>query len=256
VRLATAAMGTRFELVVEGHQADRHRAAAEAALDAVDACHTRFSRFIPDSLVAHLARVPPGTPVSLDRETFDLFADAVAVWQGSGGAFDITGGSRAMDAIRLDASRLTLALDRPGLVLDLGAIAKGHAVDCAVRILREAGVDSAFLHGGTSSAAAIGPRVWSVALQGGEVIGLQNAALGVSRAGHETPHPTLDPVTSCPLEVERYVAVTGPTARFCDAWATATTVLGRRPLGMPPEYALPATVNGQRSTECPAAVVS
>jgi thiamine biosynthesis lipoprotein len=124
-------MGTRFELVVEGDQAERHRAAAEAALDAVDACHTRFSRFIPDSLLAHLARIPPGTPVSLDRETFELFADAVAVWRGSGGAFDIAGGSGAMSAVRLDARRLTVALEHPGLLLDLGAIAKGHAVDRA-----------------------------------------------------------------------------------------------------------------------------
>jgi thiamine biosynthesis lipoprotein len=249
-------MGTRFELVVEGDQAERHRAAAEAALDAVDACHTRFSRFIPDSLLAHLARIPPGTPVSLDRETFELFADAVAVWRGSGGAFDIAGGSGAMSAVRLDARRLTVALEHPGLLLDLGAIAKGHAVDRAAGILRESGVDSAFLHGGTSSAAAIGPRVWYVALHDGKTIGLHDAALGVSRTGHETPHPALDPATSRPLEVQRYVAVTGPSARLCDAWATATTVLGRRPSGMPPEYELRSTINGQRATECPAAAVS
>jgi thiamine biosynthesis lipoprotein len=256
VRLATAAMGTRFELVIEGDRAERHRGAAEAALDAVEACHTRFSRFLPDSLVAHLARIPPGSPVSLDRETFDLFADAVAIWRGSGGAFDITGDSGAMGAIRLDPHRLTGALDRAGLLLDLGAIAKGHAVECAARILRDAGVESAFVHGGTSSAAAIGPRVWHVSLQEGDVVGLQEAALGVSRTGHETPHPTLDPATRRPLEVERYVAVTGPSARLCDAWATAAAVLGQRPVGMPPEYQLRSTVNGLRSTECPAAAAS
>jgi len=256
VRLATAAMGTRFELVIEGDRAERHRGAAEAALDAVEACHTRFSRFLPDSLVAHLARIPPGTPVSLDRETFELFADAVAVWRGSGGAFDITGDRGAMGSIRLDVRRLTVALERGDLLLDLGAIAKGHAVDRAAGILREAGVESAFLHGGTSSAAAIGPRVWYVSLQGGDVIGLQNAALDVSRTGHETPHPTLDPATCHSLEVERYVAVTGPSARLCDAWATATAVLGRRPFGMPPEYDLLSPVNGQRPTGCPAAAAS
>lgn len=256
MRLATAAMGTRFELVIEGGRPERHRGAAEAALDAVEACHTRFSRFIPDSLVAHLARIPPGTPVSLDRETFDLFADAVAVWRGSGGAFDITEDSGAMEAIRLDARRLTVALERADLLLDLGAIAKGHAVDCAAGVLREAGVASAFLHGGTSSAAAIGPRVWHVSLPGGDVIGLQNEALGVSRTGHATPHPTRDPATARPLEVDRWVAVTGPGARLADAWATAAAVLGWRPFGMPPAYALLSTVNGQRSTGCPAAAAS
>jgi thiamine biosynthesis lipoprotein len=251
-------MGTRFELVIESDRPERHRGAAEAALEAVDACHTRFSRFIPDSLVAHLARIPPGTPVSLDRETFELFADAVAVWRGSDGAFDITERSGAMDAIRLDPRRLTLALDRRGLLLDLGAIAKGHAIDLAAGILRDAGVESAFVHGGTSSAAAIGPRVWRVSLQAGDVLGLQDAALGVSRTGHATPHPTLDPATGHSLDDERYVMVTGPSARRCDAWATAAAVLGRRPPGLPASYEvrLPLTAHHSPLTTCPAAAAS
>lgn len=258
MRLATAAMGTRFELVIDTDRPGRHRGAAEAALEAVDACHTRFSRFIPDSLVAHLARISPGTPVRLDRETFELFEDAVAVWRDSGGAFDLTDGGGAMDAIRLDARRRTLALDRPGLLLDLGAIAKGHAVECAARILRDAGVDSAFVHGGTSSAAAIGPRVWYVSLQDGDVLGLQETALGVSRTGHQTPHPTIDPSTRRPLEVERYVAVTGPSVRLCDAWATAAAVLGRRPPGLPASYEVrgPLTAHRAPLATCPAAAAS
>jgi thiamine biosynthesis lipoprotein len=251
-------MGTRFELVVAGDRPERHRGAAEAAFEAIDACHIRFSRFIPDSLVAHLARIPPGTPVRLDRDTFELFADAVAVWRGSGGAFDITGDSGAMGAIRLDVRRLTVALDRAGLVLDLGAIAKGHAVDSAAAILREAGVESAFLHGGTSSALALGPRVWQVSLPGGELLGLQNAALGVSRCGHDTPHPTLDPFTGIAADLERCLVVTGPSARLCDAWATAAVVLGMRPPGMPDCYEVRSPLTAHRSllTPCPVAVGS
>jgi len=258
VRCATTAMGTRFELVIADDRPERFRGAAEAALEVVEGCHTRFSRFLPESLVSHLARIPAGTAVRLDRETFGLFEDAVAVWQGSGGAFDITGGTGAMDAIRLDARRRTVALERPGLVLDLGAIAKGHAVDLAAGILRDAGVASAFVHGGTSSAVAMGPRVWQVSLDDREVIGLQNTALGVSRTGHETPHPTLDPAMWRPLEVARYVAVTGPSARFCDAWATAAVVLGMRPPGMPDGYEVRSPLTAHRSllTPCPAAAAS
>lgn len=247
-------MGTRFELVIEADdRSTRIRGAAEAALEAIDECHTRFSRFIPESLVAHLARVPAGTAVRLDRETFGVFADAVAVWRASGGAFDISGGRGAMDALRLDTGKQTVTLEEAGLLLDLGAIAKGHALDCAAGLLRAAGVESAFLHGGASSAVALGARGWQVALPGGDVIRLQDAALGVSRTGHDTPHPTFDPATGMPVLAERCVAVIGPSARLCDAWATAAAVLGRRPFGLPPEYELRSTVNGQRSTECPAA---
>ena len=256
MRLATAAMGTRFELVIEDEGPERHRGAAEAALAAIEECHARFSRFLPESLVAHLARIPAGTAVRLDRDTFELFASAVEVWRCSRGAFDITGGAACMAAIRLDAHRGTIALDRAGVLLDLGAIAKGHALDLAALALREAGVVSAFLHGGTSSAIGIGPKRWAIALSADAVIELWNAALAVSRTGHDTPHPTYDPATGKSLDVERWVAVTGPSARLCDAWATAVAVLGREPLRMPLEYELRSTVYGQRSTECPAAAAS
>jgi thiamine biosynthesis lipoprotein len=230
-------MGTRFELVIEDDPAAWIRGAAEAALEAIDESHTRFSRFIPDSLVAHLARIPAGTAVRLDRETFGLFADAVAVWRASGGAFDISGGG-GMDALRLDPGQQSVTLEQAGLLLDLGAIAKGHALDCAAGLLRAAGVESAFLHGGTSSAVALGARGWQVALAGGDVIRLQDTALGVSRTGNDTPHPTFDPATGTPVDAERCVAVIGPSARLCDAWATAAAIVGYRPEGMPSEYDL------------------
>lgn len=235
MRLATAAMGTRFEIVIADEGSERFRAAGEAAIEAVEACHRRFSRFAPDSLVAHLARIPAGTRVRLDRETSDLFLDALAVWSGSEGAFDVTAPANAMDAIRLDPARQTIALDRSGVLLDLGGIAKGHALDVAAAILRDAGVESAFLHGGTSSAIGLGPNGWRVALSneaGGEVVTLQDRALAVSRTGHDTPHPTLDPRTGDVVVEWRAIAVLGPTARRCDAWATAGAVLGERPPGM------------------------
>ena len=42
-------------------------------------------------------------------------------------------------------------------MLDLGAIGKGYAVERAAEVLREAGVTSALMHGGTSTVQAIGP---------------------------------------------------------------------------------------------------
>jgi thiamine biosynthesis lipoprotein len=246
-------MGTRFELVIEDDDRPaRIRGAAEAALEAIDECHTRFSRFIPESLVAHLARVPAGTAVRLDRETFGVFADAVAVWRASGGAFDISGGRGAMDALRLDTGQQTVTLEQAGLLLDLGAIAKGHALDCAAGVLRAAGVESAFLHGGASSAVALGARGWQVALPGGDVIRLQDTALGVSRTGHDTPHPAFDPATGMPVLAERCVAVIGPSARLCDAWATAAVVLGTRPPEMPDcyEHHSPLTAHRSPATPC------
>lgn len=245
MRLATAAMGTRFEIVVAGRDPDRFRPAAEAALEAIESCHRRFSRFAEDSLVAHLARVPAGTAVGVDPETLRLLEEAVLVWRGSEGAFDVTGTARAMEAIRLDPLRRSVSLARDGLLLDLGAIAKGHAIDLAADCLREGGVTSAFLHGGTSSATGIGAPPggagWSVALSDApdaEVVTLRDEALAVSRTAHETPHPTLDPRTGRPVRAARQAAVIGPRASLCDAWATAAVVLGSRPHAMPVAYEL------------------
>lgn len=251
MRLATAAMGTRFELLIDGGPPGRLRAAGEAAFEAIEACHRRFSRFAPDSLVSHLARLPAGSPVALDPETWALFADALAVWRDSAGAFDVTAGL-AMPAIRLDPERRTVALEREGVLLDFGAIAKGHALDVAAAILRDAGVTRAFLHGGTSSAIGIGGG-WRVALDGpgGLVLTLHDSALAVSRTGHATPHPTWDPRTGRPVRARRCVAVWGPGARLADAWATAAAVSGSRPAALPTGYELrfsthsPSTVNRQ-----------
>jgi thiamine biosynthesis lipoprotein len=247
-------MGTRFELVLpEGEPA---RAAGEAALEEIGACHARFSRFDDASLLNHILRTGLEHPVPLDAGTFALFADAVAVWRDSAGSFDPTVPDRSMDAVLLDAPTRHIRLTRPIRHLDLGAIAKGHALDLAARVLRDAGVTSAFLHGGTSSAVGIGApageRGWRVALAGGSEVVLCDMAMSVSAAWEGNPHPTVDPRTSQALPLmpspraerggqspaSRRAVVVGPSARLADAWSTAALVLGRRPDAMPPEYDL------------------
>lgn len=234
-------MGTRFELVLPGEEPEKFRAAGEAALEEIEACHRRFTRFGAGGLVAHLHRSDGAVP--LDAATWALFEDARFVWRASGGAFDLTLPARRMEAIVLDSARRTVRLATPGLPLDFGAIAKGHALDLAAGVLRAAGVTSAFLHGGSSSAFGIGAPEddagWRVALgawPGAPTVVLHNTALSVSAAWQGNPHPTTDPRAGNPIPVPRRVAVSGPSARLADAWSTALLVLGRRPEAMSPEW--------------------
>ncbi|MDH5316043.1 MAG: FAD:protein FMN transferase [Gemmatimonadota bacterium] len=232
-------MGTRFELVLGGGDPVALRPVGEAALEEIAACHERFNRFDDASLLSHIHRTAAIRPVPLDSDSFALFADARAVWRGSGGAFDPTVPARAMDALILDPTRRTVALSRPGVTLDLGAIAKGHALDLAARLLREHGVTSAFLHGGTSSALGIGSPpegTWRVALPDGRTVDLTDAALSVSAVWGENPHPTIDPRTGAALTGSRQVAVIGPSARLADAWSTAILVLGEQPATLGQEW--------------------
>lgn len=264
MRLATAALGTRIELAIEADGCPDARAAGEVAIDEIEACHRRLSRFAPDSLVSHINRTAAEAPVRLDRETCALFADALAVWRASGGAFDITvaplmarhgfapsavGGAGGGDsgAIVLDEDAWTIRFTRRDLSLDLGAIAKGHALARAAAVLREHGVGSALLHGGTSSVIAIGPPGghdgWLVTIGSTErsrVVRLRDAALAVSdprsqRSSAAAAH-ILDPRTGQPVTRPGRVTVMGPSARLADAWSTALAVLGATPASFPGDF--------------------
>jgi thiamine biosynthesis lipoprotein len=249
VHLRTRAMATTFEVVLAGDDEAGLRAAGEAAMEEVADCDRRLSRFRRDSLVTHLCRVAPSRPVPLDEDTFELLADCAAVHRASEGAFDVTVGalmdaggfhdggpsrecSVGADAIELDEQARTVRFTRP-VALDLGAVGKGHALDLAATVLREAGVDRALLHGGTSTAVAIGAPLdaagWSVQIQGGPAIEIADCALSVSAAGGRRNGAgdghVLDPHTGRSAADGGSAAVTAPTARLADCWSTALLVL-------------------------------
>jgi thiamine biosynthesis lipoprotein len=136
------------------------------------------------------------------------------------------------------------------VALDLGGIAKGHALDCAAARLAEAGITAALIHGGTSSVMAVGcpPDApgWRVAVGPGDhdVVVLVDRALSLS-----DPASQLDATGRCHIVDPRIgngtmnagaqgdrVAVIGPSARLADAWSTALAVLGRVPDTFPGEY--------------------
>lgn len=234
-------MGTRFEVVLPADDPEAMRPAGEAALAEIEEWHRRLTRFEPNSQLNHLHRAAVDAPVVVDRDLYALFEDCVAVWRASDGAFDPTLGS-GMDAVELDEAQSTIRFTRPGVRLDLGGIAKGHALDHAAQVLRGAGVTSALLHGGTSSVVALGQPPgaagWKVALAGSgnppTVVTLTEQALGTSSQFHR--EHVADPRTGALIKGARLAAVIGPSARLCDAWSTALLVLGERPDGMPTGY--------------------
>jgi thiamine biosynthesis lipoprotein len=261
LRMACAAMGTRFELVLQAQLC----AAGEAALDEIARWDQLLNRFAPDSLVSHINRTAAFRPVRLDRDTFALFKTALDVWRASGGAFDITvaplmarngfadssvaarDGRVGSDALVLDEREWSIRFSRPGTSLDLGGIAKGHALDCASAILRDAGVTSALIHGGTSSVIAIGTPPddsgWRIAIRSAAeapVVMLRDEALSVSDAGSQTSlmgHAHIvDPLLQLPAPDAGAMAVVGPSAAVAEAWSTALVVLGRVPHAFPSGY--------------------
>lgn len=221
VRVSRRAMATDFEIALPAGSLPDPIAAAEDALDLIDALEDQMTVYRDDSEVARLNETAHSGFVHVEPRLFELFSRC-AVWaHATGGAFDIATGAltkawgfyrregrvppepdlvRAMHAsgfrhVVLDSERLAVKFRAPGLELNLGAVGKGYALDRAAELLRTKWrVRSALLHAGGSSACAIGAppggaRGWPVKLlhptDAGAHLGtvfVRDAGLGTSAA--------------------------------------------------------------------------
>ena len=222
------------------------------------------SRFDSSSELSRLSSSPCGAPVTVSPLLFQLIHFACSVARVSGGAFDPTVGHAmqvlgfnrnyltgdttpsAIEAdtrcsyqdIELDPTTRTVTLTRR-LVLDLGAVAKGFAIDLAAEELKpfenfaiNAGGD--ILARGRHSA----NTPWRIGIrhprqpQGAiDTLAISNAAVCTSgdyerpRPDGEPGHHLLDPQTRQPVEGVASVTVVAPTAMLADALSTAAFVL-------------------------------
>ncbi|GAB4551778.1 MAG: hypothetical protein Tsb0013_13920 [Phycisphaerales bacterium] len=234
--MATHAMGCRFELVLAGAPTRVLRAAGEEAIELIEEAHSTLTRFERGSIVWRLNR---GQDQRVDAEVFELFMLCENVRAASLGVFDITRGG----VIALDTERRIVRVERGDV--DMGAVAKGWAVDRAARWLADAGVPSAFVHGGGSTVRAygappVGENAWSVLI--GAETGLDpihavitDRALGVSGDGKQGTH-IVDARTGRCARSGAFGACIGNSGALCDAWSTVLAVTGARPDAMPEEY--------------------
>lgn len=255
VKLATFSMRTRFELVLVGDEETHLRAAGEEALREIVELERLLSRFRLDSDISRINRLATRQPVRVDARTFRLLQRAKRLSLETNGAFDITVGTwweRGEEAenlvgsenILLDEEAMTVRLAKDGVRIDLGGIGKGYALERAAELLRDAGVENAFLHGGTSSVFAFGHdqngNAWQVAIahpSSSETLAtviLDNCGLSVSvlhtalNASHSGP--TVDPRTGEPTNHTLLSAVVLPSPTDAEAWSTALLVLGKNGL--------------------------
>lgn len=170
-----AIMGTRIAVELWHEEP----AAAEAAIDAVMAEMRRvdelMSHYKPESQLSLVNREAGTRPVRVDPELAQLIARALGFSELTGGAFDISYASvgylyeyrehrRPSEAeieaalpgvdwrsIEVDLPASTVRFLKPGMRIDLGGIAKGHAVDRSIAILRARGIAHASVTAGGDS---------------------------------------------------------------------------------------------------------
>ena len=232
VCLAIEAMRSRFELVLEGENRDSLQAAGEEAIAEILTVERLLHPFAPSSDLARASGSLSPTRISGSTLTFLRTAQHLAL--ATDGAFDLTASSSGGGFV-LEEEDGTVALLQEGARLDPGALGKGWALDRAAELLRDAGVDRALLHGGTSSVVAIGcsegETGWKVAVCNPaspesflETIVLCDESLSVS-SNFERPH-IVDPRTGEPVGEIRLAVVRAASATEAEALSTALLVLG------------------------------
>ena len=260
-------MGTFVTIHVVGRGADPQQAihreeTVERAFEWFRRIEESCTRFEARSELRQLtAQVGIAVPVS--AILYEAVQFALAVAEESSGAFDPTvghametrgfnqeyrtgqtirtdlepSGSVSYRDVRLDPSRKTITLLRP-LILDLGAIAKGLAIDLAARELRQF-ENFAIDAGGDLYLGGCSPNgePWSIGIRhprrDNELIdSLRVSNRAVCTSGdYERQIPTqghhiLDPRVGASARAVASVTVVAPTAMLADALATAAFVLG------------------------------
>jgi thiamine biosynthesis lipoprotein len=170
-----AIMGTAVRVELWHDDATLARAALSAVMDEMHRIDALMSPYKPDSELSRINREAAHKPVTIGKEMFDLIARSIEFSRLSGGAFDITFSSvgylydyrehlKPTDAqiakalpginyrhLQLDPKGRTIHFARPGVRIDLGGIAKGHAVDNCIAILKGRGITNAIVTAGGDS---------------------------------------------------------------------------------------------------------
>ncbi|MFH1578259.1 MAG: FAD:protein FMN transferase [Candidatus Omnitrophota bacterium] len=232
-------MGTVIEVISPDSRA------ADIAFGEIERIENLLSLYKEESEISRLnkqgsLRVSPQTLLVINK--------AIKFWGETGGVFDITIAplvelwgfynkdyhipedakiKKTLSLIGIDKMNLRdniVEFEVKGMKIDLGAIAKGFAVDCAVRELRLAGIDSALLNAG-GDIYCLGNKFgqpWRVAIKSGRNKGfsgyLELSDKAVATSGDYEQYFVVDQ--------KRYSHILNPkTGRPADSGVVSVTVI-------------------------------
>jgi thiamine biosynthesis lipoprotein len=264
-RFAHQAMGTTFELLIAEKNETYSRQASHAVFSEIDRIENLFSRFNPCSDIGQINNLQPGQSLLVGIETFECLKTAASIQSQTRGAFDVNIGSlvkykednapafqklnsgimELIDLSRTSQGYMVKICQKEAgsqekcVQLDLGGIGKGYALDKILEILSDWDIDNALIHGGTSSALAVGipadspagDKGWPVGIggtwecaQSPKEFFLKNRALSGSGTEVKGKH-IIDPRTRGPAKGHLAAWVSHPSAAVSDALSTAFMVM-------------------------------
>jgi thiamine biosynthesis lipoprotein len=165
-RLAHEAMGTMFEVMIADAEEKYAAQASQAVFQEINRLEALFSRFNASSEIGQINQLKPGQSMRIGLETYDCLKIASLVNTETNGAFDVNFRAamkgktfevfRDKNGFSIKIQKTPIEQAGKSVDLDLGAIGKGYALDIAQAILADWGVERFLIHGGTSTAVAIG----------------------------------------------------------------------------------------------------
>lgn len=265
-RTVDGIMGTRIFVELWSEQPAAGEAAIDAVMDDMRRIDEAMSTYKPTSEVSRVNATAASGAVKITPELFELLATSLEYSRITGGAFDITYASvgfmydfRARQRpdeqqirehlpavnyhlLQLDRVAGTVHFLREGVRIDLGGIAKGHAVDSGIAILQKRGIAHALVSAGGDSR-VIGDRFgrpWIIAIRHpdrpDEVvtrIPLVDTAISTSGdyeryfdEGGTRYHHIIDPRTGHSASAVRSATVLAATATRTDGLSKTAFVLG------------------------------
>lgn len=259
-------MGTNIEVEVWAESETKAQKALNAVMAEMDRINLLMSPYVESSELSVLNREAYAKEVNVSKELYDLLQLSVEMGNMSNGAFDITFASvgflyNYQDQVRpdeeqveslldaIDYRRIALNPDSNGvrfghknLRIDLGGIAKGHAVDNSIAILKAHGIQFGLVTAGgdTRLLGDRNGRPWMVGIRDPRnqdrqavVLPLEDIALSTSgdyeryfEQDGKRYHHILSPQSGKSAAEVQSVSILGPLSVYNDALSTAVFVLG------------------------------
>jgi len=268
-RDARPLMGTIVEISICHTEEPQALIVLQKAFEEMARIENMMSQYREGSEISRINAQAFGHPVKVSDELFDLLQESVKYNEITQGAFDISVGplmklwpfykeeivlpspqkitaalrSVGTDKSRLDAREKTVEFSQPSMALDLGGIAKGYAVDRAIKVIKAAGVKCALVNAG-GDLYALGKKPdgknWRMGVQHPRELDrlvcafdIENEAIATSgdyerffiKDGRRYCH-ILDPTTGMPATGSVSVTIRANNATQADALATGVFVLG------------------------------
>ncbi|MEP4888542.1 MAG: FAD:protein FMN transferase [Aliiglaciecola sp.] len=259
-------MGTNIHTEIWATSPQLGHAAVEAVMQEMQRINQLMSPYIDSSELSKVNRLAPHSEVPVSSELFELLQLSVGLSEETQGAFDITFASvgylydyrqkqrpdsqtikSLLDAInyrhlQLNPDTQSVAFTHPKVKIDLGGIAKGHAVDNALSILKNMGIEHALVTAGgdTGLLGDRNGRPWTVGIRDPRnhqkqavVLPLENTAMSTSgdyeryfEEDGKRYHHILSPKSGESSYEVQSVTIIGPRSTLNDGLSTAVFVLG------------------------------